>query len=253
MSSEVLEFAIQAGKEAGAIAQSMRMKPAVLDTRIKNPMDLVTEADHAVETMLRRKIQEAFPADAVLGEEAGREGTSNIGWIIDPIDGTVNFARGMRDWAISIARFEGQSITHGVVHAPDLGLTAWASRGSGSYVNGKPVSWSGARSPCPIVALGYSTRDRPQDYFARIQRLLDAGIEHRRHGAATICILGVITEWFDAFYEQKLNIWDAAAGLLLVTEAGGIVRHDAIGEFMLKPSEVLVHNGKFPELDKLLH
>jgi myo-inositol-1(or 4)-monophosphatase len=129
----------------------------------------------------------------------------------------------MPDWSISIACTDGNVITHGVIHAPDLNITAWARRGCGSFINGRQIQFGSVVSPSSIVALGYSPRSALSDYLDRIERLLDAGIEHRRHGAATICFLGVLAGWFDAFYEPALNIWDAAAGVLPVNEAGGTV------------------------------
>lgn len=121
-------------------------------------------------------------------------------------------------------------------------------KGCGSFIIGRKVRFGGTRSPSPIVALGYSARGTLTDYFERIERLLDAGIEHRRHGAATICFLGVLADWFDAFYEPSLNAWDAAAGLLLVEEAGGSVSHDPLADFLLGPSDVLVHNDQSEKL-----
>ncbi|MDE0850643.1 inositol monophosphatase [Yoonia sp.] len=252
MIDDRLKAALAMAREAGELAQKMRANPRELNTTIKGPMDLVTAADHAVEALLRERIQTHEPGVAVLGEEGGLEGSGQDVWIVDPIDGTVNFSRGMPDWAISIACSDGNAITHGVIHAPDLNLTAWARRGCGSFINGRQITFSGAASPSAMVALGYSTRSTPSTYLGRIERLLNAGIDHRRHGAATICFLGVLAGWFDAYHEPALNIWDAAAGLLLVEEAGGTVSHDPMASFLLSPSDVLAHNNQLPELAEVL-
>lgn len=252
MIDDRLQAAIAMAREAGELAQQMRVNPAELNTKIKGPMDLVTAADHAVEDLLRKRILGVDPDVAILGEEGGLEGTGRRVWIVDPIDGTVNFSRGMPDWAISVAHADGAAITHGVIHAPDLNLTAWAKRGSGCFINGRRITFGGAASPSPMVALGHSNRSSLSSYFDRIEGLLNAGIEHRRHGAATICFLGVAAGWFDAFYEPALNIWDAAAGLLLVEEAGGAVSHDPLESFVSQPSDVLAHNTHFADVATVL-
>ncbi|SMY07306.1 inositol monophosphatase family protein [Flavimaricola marinus] len=247
-----LEAALEMAKEAGALAQRMRANPGELQAEIKGPMDLVTAADVAVETLLRDRILTFEPDVAILGEEDGLEGVGRRIWIIDPIDGTVNFSRGMPDWAISIAFSDGVAITHGVIYAPDLGLTATAIRGQGCYLNGQRVLFDETPSDTPIVALGYSARRPIAGYLGRIERLIDHGIEHRRHGAATICLLGVLGRWFDAFYEPALNIWDAAAGLLMIEEAGGHVSHDPLPDFLTKPSDVLARNRLDLKLGSIL-
>ena len=252
MIDDRLDAALAMAREAGEVAQKMRAEPAKLKVKIKGPMDLVTAADHAVEALLRKRILACDPGVAILGEEGGLEGNSQHVWIVDPIDGTVNFSRGMPDWAISIACSDGNSITHGVIHAPDLNLTAWAIKGSGCFINGHQITFDNAASPSPIVALGYSTRSTRAEYFDRIERLLDAGIEHRRHGAATICFLGVLAGWFDAFYEPALNIWDAAAGVLLVSEAGGSVSHDPLDSFLVRSSDVLARNSQSANIAAVL-
>ncbi len=242
MMDERLKAAVAMALEAGKLAQQMRADPGALDICEKGPLDLVTAADHASEALLRKRILEFEPDTAILGEEAGHSGTGKGTWIVDPIDGTVNYSRGMPDWAVSVAYFDGLAITHGVIHAPDLDITAWAAKGCGSILNGRAITFDKAVSQSPLVALGYSSRGPLPGYLDRIERLLDAGVEHRRHGAATICFLGVLAGWFDAFYEPSLNIWDAAAGLLLIEEASGLARHDPFPKFLAGPSDVLVRN-----------
>ncbi|PUB14878.1 inositol monophosphatase family protein [Yoonia sediminilitoris] len=252
MMDDRLKAALNMAHEAGELAKTMRESPSALETSSKGRMDLVTAADHAVEALLRERILKFEPDVAILGEEGGMEGTGKAVWILDPIDGTMNFSRGLPDWAISIAFFDGTQITHGVIHAPDLGITAWAKRGHGSFLNGRQIVFGDTVPESPIVALGYSPRGALTDYFARIETLLDAGIEHRRHGAATIGFLGVLAGWFDAFFEPALNIWDVAAGLLIVEEAGGVVRHDPFSDFLERPSNVLARNRGFPGLTTIV-
>ena len=246
MRDDRLNAMLDMAREAGRLAQDMRNDPARLEAREKGPMDLVTAADLAVEALLRDRIHALEPDVSILGEEGGLTGTGEQTWILDPIDGTVNYSRGTPNWAISIGTFDGAVLTHGVIHAPDLDMTAWARRGQGSYLNGRRISFDAARVVTPIMALGYSPRTGLSEYFHEIESLLDAGIEHRRYGAATICFLGVLAGWFDAFHEGALNIWDAAAGLLLIEEAGGVITHDPFDRFLSGPSRVTVRNAGFP-------
>lgn len=247
MRDDRLNSMLDMAREAGLIAQNMRTRPASLKIREKGPMDLLTAADIAVEALLRDRIEALEPNVTILGEEGGLTGTGSVIWIIDPIDGTVNFSRGTPNWAISIGRFDGITLTHGVIHAPDLGMTAWARRGLGCYLNDKRITFNPAVVENPIMALGYSPRTSLQEYFASISALLDAGVEHRRYGAATICFLGILAGWFDAFHEGELNIWDAAAGLLLIEEAGGVTTHNPFKAFIAGPSRVTALNAGFPK------
>lgn len=246
MLDDRLNAMLDMAREAGRLAQDMRNDPSMLEAREKGPMDLVTAADLAVEALLRDRIQAFEPGVSILGEEGGLTGTGDQTWILDPIDGTVNYSRGTPNWAISIGTFDGTALTHGVIHAPDLDMTAWARRGQGSYLNGRRILFEKEGIGAPIMALGYSPRTSLSEYFREIEGLLDAGIEHRRYGAATICFLGVLAGWFDAFHEGALNIWDAAAGLLLVEEAGGVIVHDPFDRFLTDPSRVTACNAGFP-------
>jgi len=237
-----LQIALDLARQAGKLAQQMRDQGGSLDVRLKGRLDLVTGADTAVEALVRDGIRQCDPGAAILGEEGGLQGDGQRTWIVDPIDGTTNFFRGSPNWAISIAHFDGAALTDGVIHAPDLGLTASASRGKGSKLNGVAIVFGDTLAEIPIVALGHSPRGVLPDYFQRIEALLEHGIEHRHYGAATICLLGVLAGWFDAFHEPALNIWDAAAGLLLVEEAGGRVQHDTFADFLQGPSNVTAVN-----------
>lgn len=253
MSLDRLAFATTIAQEAGRLARELRSDPSRLNVSIKGPMDLVTAADHEVEALLRERITDAYPGAAILGEEQGRKGDGRACWILDPIDGTVNFARGMPEWAISIAYFDGDALTHGVIHAPDLGLTASAEIGGEARLNGTAIHLNQATvSLSPIVSLGYSLRGPLSGYLGRIETLLAAGIEHRRHGAATIGFLGVLAGWFDAYHEPMLNIWDAAAGLVLIEVAGGTLNHDPLDKFLVQPSGVLAQSGNINGLADLL-
>lgn len=243
---------IALAEQAGRLAQTMRATPEALGTRIKGPMDLLTEADLAVERLLREGLGRIDPAAAILGEEGGLEGDGPSTWVVDPIDGTVNFSRGSPDWAVSIGWADSAGLGAAVIHAPDLSHTAWAVRGQGSWLDGRRITFPDSAEEGPIVALGHSAQASLQGYLDRITRLQDAGVAHRRSGAATICFLEVLAGWADAFHEERLNIWDAAAGLLLIDEAGGTVHHDPLPDFLRRPSYVIACNRARAGLADLL-
>ncbi len=248
-----LGFATALARKAGLLAQEMRGQAQGLAVTSKAPMDFVTNADLAVEALIRERIAQAYPEDAVLGEENGLEGEGPACWIVDPIDGTTNYARGMGDWGISIAYFDGQNFTHGVIFLPDLNIMATAEAGKGAQLNGKPVRFDQrAGQSGRMLALGYSGRTTAETYSARIARLTAAQIEHRRHGAATVGLVGTLAGWFDGYHEASLNIWDGAAGLLMVQEAGGVTIHGEMKRFLTEPTEVIAHNGKIPNLYGIL-
>ncbi|MEY8882182.1 inositol monophosphatase [Donghicola sp. XS_ASV15] len=253
MTADRLGFAVSLARKAGALAQSMRDQAGGLDYTIKAPEDYATDADYAVEALIRQRIAETYPEDGVLGEEDGLQGRVNGCWIVDPIDGTINFSRGMDDWGISIGYFNGTEFELGVIFAPDKNLMASGQAGRGAFVNGKPVTFGqGHPSQTKLISIGYSDRQPMQEYTDRIARIRAAGMDHRRHGAATIGFLGVLSGWFDAYYERALNIWDAAAGLAMIKAAGGVVEHGPFDTFVKEPTRVLAHNGRIPEVGRIV-
>ncbi|MEJ6392022.1 inositol monophosphatase family protein [Gymnodinialimonas sp. 2305UL16-5] len=248
-----LNFAVEIAEAAGDLAQRLRRAPGGLEMRTKARLDFVTQADLACEQLLRQRIADAFPGDGILGEEGGFDGNSEAYWILDPIDGTTNFSRGMREWAVSVAYYDGCGLTHGVIAAPDLGILACASAGGQAHVNGEAVDLTRCQPhSAPMVALGYSAKMPLEQHLDRISRLMSAGIEHRRHGAATIGFLGVLLGWFDAYFEPQLNLWDTAAGSVLLSAAGGRISHAPIPSFVGSPAEVFAENGAIAGLSDLL-
>lgn len=253
MTTDRLGFAVSLARKAGALAQSMRNQAGGLDYTIKAPEDYATDADYAVEALIRQRIAETYPEDGVLGEEEGLQGRVDGCWIVDPIDGTTNFSRGMDDWGISIGYFNGTSFELGVIYAPDKNLMASGQAGRGSFVKGKPVDFGMVHpDQVRLVSLGYSDRQPMHEYTDRIARIREAGMDHRRHGAATIGFIGILSGWFDAYYERALNIWDAAAGLAMINAAGGVIEHGPIQTFVKEPVRVLAHNGRIPNIARIM-
>jgi myo-inositol-1(or 4)-monophosphatase len=186
--------------------------------------DLVSRADVEAERYLIERIPES---DDILAEEGSdRDTGARRKWVIDPLDGTVNFLHGIPVWCVSIGVLDGDELVAGVVHAPALDLTWTAERGSGCFLNGQRVSVSTtAEIGEAIVATGFAYRrdlipDNNFDNFSEVG-MRAAGI--RRMGAAAVDLAFVASGTLDAFWELHLNAWDMAAGILLIREAGGKV------------------------------
>ncbi|WP_372573037.1 inositol monophosphatase family protein [Ruegeria jejuensis] len=238
-----LKFAETLARQAGQLAVDLRQHPDGLAIDTKGPQDFVTAADLAVETLIREAIADAYPDDSVLGEEGGLTGDAAACWIIDPIDGTANYMRDMPDWAVSIGYFDGADLTHGVIFAPDHRALASARTGQPARLNDAQISVSDRVDfDQSMVVLGYSQRVGLSDHLDRIGRLLESGCEYRRQGAATIGLMSVASGRVEAYYEPSLNVWDAAAGLVLVRAAGGVVEHPDLSRFLLAPGMVLAAN-----------
>lgn len=217
-----LATATKAAQEAGRLVQHIRNDG--LTVYEKGVQDFVTQADRASEDLLRHTLLEAFPEDGFLGEEDGfREGAAQAGmWVVDPVDGTTNFALGQDYWCVSIAWVVDGRTELGIVHAPDRKETFVARRGMGATLNGRRLSLPRLTDPSrAIIGVGRSDRRPRADHLRLIASLLDAGYEYRRPGAGALNIAQVAAGWFAAYYEEHMNSWDALAGLLIVGEAGG--------------------------------
>jgi myo-inositol-1(or 4)-monophosphatase len=218
-----LAIALEAVRDAGRLVQDIRH--AGLSVRSKGPQDFVTQADTASERHLRETLRAAFPEDGFFGEEGGlSEGTRSGGvWVVDPVDGTTNFALGHDYWCISAAWVSGGVTELGIVHAPDRGETYVARRGAGTTLNGAALRLpDGApEGGVVVVGLGRSNRRPRADYLAVIDRLLDGGVDYRRLGSGALHIAQVAKGAFAGYYEAHMNSWDAVAALLVVREAGG--------------------------------
>jgi len=187
--------------------------------------DLVTEYDKKSEKLIIDEISKAFPSHSFLAEESGTSGEKgDIQWIIDPLDGTVNFAHGIPFFSVSIAAYDHKEVVLGVVYAPMLGELFVAKKGHGAYLNGKKLSVTKTKElqKC-IVATGfpYNIQENPFHCIDQFTHIAKLGIPIRRMGSAAIDLSYIAAGRFDAFWEVVLNPWDFAAGLLLVTEAGG--------------------------------
>ena len=214
-------FAVALARQAGAVAMHHFRKGGDLRTIEKGPQDVVTIADHEVDALIRRSIAEHYPDDGILTEESGGM-IAQATWVVDPIDGTGNFARGIASFAISIAFSVGGTTEIGIVYDPVADEMFTARRGHGAFCNGMPMHVSATQDiRRAAVEAGYSRKAPLADYLALLDRLLDAGCEFMQFGSAARGLAQVASGRVDAYVEAHLFAWDVLAGLLLVEEAGG--------------------------------
>ncbi|MBA8841845.1 inositol monophosphatase family protein [Ochrobactrum sp. RH2CCR150] len=209
--------------EAGDIAMNYFRNPSTLGTRFKGLHDLVTEADFAVDRHIRQAIQAQFPEDGILSEELGGTNAPHL-WVIDPIDGTQNFARGIGHFAISIAFVSHGRCEIGVVYNPATKELFCSQRGRGAFLYDTRLS---VRTPTgpedAVIDAGYSTKRPVSDYIALLGRLTSASFGFVQNGSAAIGLAHVAAGRLDGYCELLLQSWDVMAGALLVEEAGGRV------------------------------
>ncbi len=219
----LLHLALSVAREASAMVRERRTAPVeVADTKT-SPTDVVTEVDRASEDLIRARLLAARPDDAVLGEEAGSEtGSSGVRWIVDPIDGTVNFLYGLPQYAISIAAESAGEMVAGVVLNAATGVEYAASLDGGATRDGAPI---GVRPTVPlahrlvITGFSYDVTVRTRQAQA-IARLLPVVRDIRRLGSSALDVCYVADGFADAYVEEGVHLWDHAASALIAREAG---------------------------------
>jgi myo-inositol-1(or 4)-monophosphatase len=248
---------MDAAEACGELLRGYFKRP--LDIRQKQLNDLVTEADEAIEARLVNHIREAFPNDAIFAEEGGEKtGTTAYQWIIDPVDGTTNFAHQLPQFSISIAlAYEGKVIA-GVVNDPVKEEFFEAELGSGAKLNGEPISVaSRTRLADALVVTGFSydRRDRIEVLLERVRRILMNAQGLRRFGSAALDLCYIAAGRFDVFVEDGLSPWDMAAGQLIAAEAGAALRTIQGEPFDVFGNGVVACNPDLIEeaLEKLCH
>jgi myo-inositol-1(or 4)-monophosphatase len=220
-----LETAVSIAREAGAVL-ARHFRDVSLNVRAKGERDVVTDADTESETLIRRRLEEFFPEDGVTGEESGETTRGALRrWYVDPLDGTLNFSRGVPVWCVSMALYEGDSGILGVVHDPLRGDTFVAGRRFGAFHNGAPVKTTKCdRLDQAFVHLTVDFNDiSRKEGLEDIQRLAPAVLRTRNIGSAALGLAYVAAGWMDAMLHRHANAWDYGAGALLVEEAGGAV------------------------------
>jgi myo-inositol-1(or 4)-monophosphatase len=249
-----LEAAVLAAREAGeSLRDAFGAEQAV---RYKGEVDIVTEVDERAERLIREILLGAFPNYGMLAEEGGwlSGQEEDIRWIVDPLDGTTNYAHGLPIFCVSIALEKAGEVVLGVVHDPMREETYTAERGEGATLNGEPIRVSDTDEPIrALIATGFP-HDRAQmpealDLFGRFEAL-SRGM--RRLGATALDLCYVACGRLDGYYERGIWAWDIAAGSLILEEAGGKVTDYRGGELDLEGREIVASNSALhPAMTKL--
>jgi myo-inositol-1(or 4)-monophosphatase len=210
--------------------------------------DLVTEADKGAEEAIFKVIRDTFPQHFILSEESGEIATdSNVKWIIDPLDGTVNFAHGIPICAVSIGVEKDGEMVLGAVYNPFMNEFFFAEKGAGAFLNDKPIHVSrkgDLEKACLVTGFPYQWDETvPTNPMRTFEYFVRRGQPVRRLGSAAIDLCWVACGRYDGFYEQSLNAWDAAAGFLLVEEAGGRVSDYNNNRYSPYQKTIIATNG----------
>ncbi|USD61244.1 inositol monophosphatase [Vibrio sp. SCSIO 43140] len=217
------DFACELAEKAGAIAKDYQdqLRKGNLEIDVKGHQDFVSDADRETERYIRNQIESTYPEDGFLGEESGATAESCAGvWVVDPIDGTTNFLRKQSAWCVSIAYVVNGEPVIGVIYDPSLDELFHALKGEGAYLNDRLIEvYQGSEAFVGLVNLGYSPKMSLENYLNTMQRLLNHGIEHRRHGSAALGLAHVAAGRFDGYREDFINAWDIMAGVVILREA----------------------------------
>lgn len=231
IATQLAELASAVAREAGDLARTRREEGVQLAATKSSLADIVTEADREVEDLIRTRLREARPGDGFLGEESAPEsGSTGVTWVVDPIDGTVNYAYGIPAYAVSIAAVEG--VAHpdqwqalaAAVYAPALGELFTAARGSGAWIGDRRLEVSAETPAGALLATGFGYDPATHDGdLATVRAVMPIARDLRRAGSAALDLAYVAAGRLDGYFERGLKPWDFAAGALLVSEAGGRV------------------------------
>jgi myo-inositol-1(or 4)-monophosphatase len=227
-------------REAGVLARRhFRDRPKALRIDFKGDQDYLSAIDFEVETLIRERLAEAFAQDSFYGEEGGGEFTPEM-WVVDPIDGTANFVRGIPLFCISIAFVRDGRAEIGIIYDPVHDELYAARSGGGATLDGQPMRVSGLTDiRQATVEAGWSTRLPHGRYTALVQVLKDAGAGVRRGGSGALALAYVADGRIDGYCELHMNAWDALAGLVLVQEAGGWTNDFLAGDGLRQGNPIL--------------
>src|SRR5580658_897264 len=243
-----LEISADIAREAGALLATYFERRVAFE--LKGEYDLVTEADRASEALVVERLRSHFPTHSIVAEEGGgHQGSSEYCWYVDPLDGTTNFAHGFPMYNVTMALEHAGQLVAGVIFDPERNEMFASERGSGAYLNQRPIHVSKvARLEDTLVATGFPSLKRHQNVNVHFYYQL-AMITHgvRRAGSAALDLAYVASGRLDAFWEFGLNPWDMAAGTLLVTEAGGKCSDMHGASARLKGPHLLANNGAVHE------
>ncbi|EHH69446.1 inositol monophosphatase family protein [Gluconobacter morbifer] len=219
-----LEAARSVVRDAAALALSMRPAPGGPTGTLKGRQDYLTEADGAVEALISARIQELFPDDGFQGEENGTTRQGRFRWVVDPIDGTSNFARGRDRWCVSLGLLDGDTPVAGIIDAPALQEVFTARKGHGAFLNGKRIKASPIANPQEaMVEMGWSARVPKGIFEEKIAAIMAMGAMPRSGGSGALALTDVACGRSDGYLEIVIQLWDVAAALIILDEAGAAV------------------------------
>lgn len=248
MKEPMVNIAVRAARAAGNLIIRALGRLDRVKVSEKNPRDYVTDVDQLVEREIIAIIQKAHPDHGIVGEESGEIAGNDYQWIIDPIDGTRNFIHGFPQIAVSIAVLHKGKIEHGVIYDPVRQELFTASRGKGAHLNDRRirVSTRNQLEEC-LLGTGFPSRqsiEKQAAYIDILKTILPISGDVRRAGSAALDLAYVACGRLDGFWEHGLKIWDIAAGILLIKEAGGLVSDFDGSEDYLKTGDVIAANPK---------
>ncbi|KJL36176.1 Inositol-1-monophosphatase [Microbacterium ginsengisoli] len=258
---ELQSLAVEIAREAGELAARRRAEGVTIAATKSALADIVTEADREVEALIRDRLAAARPDDGFLGEESGGDDSrTGIVWVVDPIDGTVNYAYGLPIYAVSIGIVTGSSdpaaweSLAGVVYAPALGELYRAARGEGAWIGDHRLHVSPEIGPAGALlgtGFGYDPATHAGD-LAAVGAVLPLARDLRRMGAASLDLAAVAAGRLDGYYERGLKPWDIAAGALLVEEAGGVFWREGGPDAAARPLSIAAPAPLFEKLAEAL-
>jgi len=249
---KLLAAAVDAARGAGKILKDGLGTDFSRSTK-SGPHDLFTEFDKLAEDLIESRLRRTFPSHAFLGEETGKTGmpeSGNIRWIIDPIDGTLNFCRSIPYFCVSIAAECDGTILCGVILNPVTDELFTASRGGGAFLNGQRIHVSptkGLRNTVMAIGFPFNTEGDPGHCLSYFAELGSRGVQLLRMGSTALNLAYVAAGRFDGFFETSSFPWDVAAGVLLVREAGGVVSSMDAGDFRLADKGIVATNKRIQE------
>jgi len=260
---DYLSLAIEVAREAGDFAHRAQIGELQITTKT-NEMDIVTQIDSRNERQIRDTVLARYPNHIFLGEElgasdetpapfqgGGREVVDSVRWIIDPIDGTVNFAHGLPVWCVSVGVEVNGVVECGVIYNPNLNELFSVRRGNGAYLNGQRISVSKTSNPQHglfVTGFPYNVHENPGSVIEQFVSFLSRGLLIRRLGSAALDLAYVACGRFEAFWEMGLSPWDTSAGQLMVREAGGRVTHYDGSDYDIYKKSIIATNGLHHEM-----
>ena len=242
MIQPTLAIAIKAARRGGDVLQRSLSNVDRVPVKEKERHDYVSEVDQFAEEEIVKEIHRAFPDDAILGEESGSRGSGNAVWIIDPLDGTQNYLRGIPHYCVSIAQQVAGKLEHAVVYDPFKEELFTASRGRGAMLNNTRIRVSRKielKGGLLATAMPFRIRQYAGSHLQMTRAMFDKVDDIRRLGSAALDLAYVAAGRVDGYWEIGLKPWDIAAGALLVREAGGVVTDFSGGDKFMESGNVI--------------